>query len=146
MHLPPAAQGSSLLGKPSAKAKRPQPQQRPAPVGLAGQAELPLIPERSPVPRQLAVSWDSNPGIPTPTDSHLQLQQRPLCQAWVSPGGHVSLPGLGEEARVVCGMESVSFLLSRLPNPTARGDGWAALALDLAQGILQESGLAHQAS
>lgn len=59
----------------------------------------------SPAPRQLAISWNSNPGIPTPTDSHLQPQQRSRCWVWVSPGGHISLPGLGEEARVVCGMK-----------------------------------------
>lgn len=39
----------------------------------------------------------------------------------------------------------VHFLLSRLPNPTARGDGWAALSLGLAQGTLEGAGPPHRA-
>lgn len=39
----------------------------------------------------------------------------------------------------------VHFLLSRLPNPTARGDEWAALSPGLAQGILEEAGPPHRA-
>lgn len=79
----------------------------------------------TPAPRRLAVSWNSNPGVPTPTHSHLQLQQRSLCRVWVSPGGHISLPGLGEEARVVCGMKSmppdVHFCSPGCPIPPPEG-------------------------
>lgn len=61
----------------------------------------------SPAPRRLAGSWNPNPGIPTPTDSHLQLQQSSLCRVWVSPGGHVSLPRLGRGGEGGRGTESM---------------------------------------
>ena len=102
----------------------------------------------SPAPRRLAVSWNSNSGIPTPTDSHLQLQQKSLCGVWVSPGGHVSLPGLGEEARVVCGMKSrppmcVSALhIAQSHCPRGRmGSAFPGLG----SGVREGAGPAHQA-
>lgn len=75
--------------------------------------------------------WKSNPGIPTPTDSHLQLQQRCLCRVWVSPGGHASLPGLGRggEGGVWNGIYAtdVHFLLQVAQSRCPRGRMGSAL-------------------
>lgn len=35
---------------------------------------------------------------------------------------------------------NMHFLLPRLPNPTTRGDGWAALSLGLAGEVLEGAG------
>lgn len=97
----------------------------------------------SPAPRRLAGSWNPNPGIPTPTDSHLQLQQSSLCRVWVSPGGHVSLPRLGRGGEGGRGTESMPptcVLCSRVAQSHRPQGRMGSLFLDLAPGGQEGAG------